>query len=68
MLIELIFKESMDQIFDYRNYEIKLKPLLSRLNIIKQEFGNPFYELMLKMLEFEEESRLSFSGLLQEVQ
>jgi hypothetical protein len=54
----------MGIIYDYRNFEIKLKPLLSRLNIIKQEFGETFYELLLSMLEFEEESRITWKQLL----
>lgn len=36
MLIEMIFCESLSEIFDYENFEIKLKPLLVKLNTLRQ--------------------------------
>lgn len=40
----------MSQIYDYENFEIKLKPLLMKLNTLRQEFGDQLYEVFLKML------------------
>ena len=37
-----------------------LKPLLEKLSIIRKEFGDPFYSVLLKMLELEEKDRMSF--------
>lgn len=58
----------MSGIFDYDTFEIKLKPLLSKLNIIRQEFGEPLYEILVKMLEFDEDIRISFEELLAEIE
>jgi hypothetical protein len=54
----------LDSVFDYVEFEIKLKPLLEKLNIVKQQFGDNFYNVMLKMLELEEPERIDFEELI----
>jgi hypothetical protein len=39
MLVEIIFGEDLSYIYDYQNFEIKLNPLLEKLQRIKEEFG-----------------------------
>lgn len=39
MLVEIIFGESLTDIYDYQNFEIRLNPLLEKLQRIKEEFG-----------------------------
>lgn len=60
----MIFGESLSEIFDYENFEIKLKPLLVKLNTLRQEFGDELYDIFLKMLELDEEQRIGFDELL----
>ena len=65
MLIEIVFGESMGEIFDYENFEIKLKPLLTKLNTLRQEFGEALYEVFLRMLELDENQRIDFDEFMQ---
>lgn len=39
MLVEIVFGEELAEIYDYENYEIKLKPLLEKLSLIRNNFG-----------------------------
>ena len=39
MLVEIIFREELSFIYDYDNFEIRLNPLLEKLQRIKEEFG-----------------------------
>jgi serine/threonine protein kinase len=36
MLVEIIFGEDLEYIYDYQNFEIKLNPLLEKLQGIKR--------------------------------
>jgi hypothetical protein len=65
MILEIIFSERLDSVFDYAEYEIKLKPLLEKLNILRHKFGDSFYNIMLKMLELEENERIDFEELIE---
>ena len=65
MVLEIIFQERLDNVFDYMEFEIKLKPLLEKLNTVRSQFGDHFYNVMLKMLELEEPERIDFDELLE---
>ena len=60
MLVEVVFKEELASIYDYENFEIRLNPLLEKLQMIKSEFGDEVASLFVGMLEIEEEDRYSF--------
>ena len=60
MLVEIIFGESLAEIYDYQSFEIRLNPLLEKLQRIKEEFGEEVASLLIGMLEIEEEDRLDF--------
>ena len=64
MVLEIIFQEKLSYIFDYHQYEIKLKPLLEKLSIVREEFGEGFYGVVLRMLELDENERIDFGELL----
>lgn len=64
MVLEIIFQEKLSYMFDYNKYEIKLKPLLEKLNVVRNEFGEQFYNVVLRMLELDEEERIDFHELL----
>jgi len=51
MLVEMMFQEKIDEIFDYQNFEIHLKPLLEKLYLIRQQYGDNIYEMFIAMLE-----------------
>ena len=51
MLVEIIFKEELESIYDYENFEIRLNPLLDKLQRIKEEFGEEVSSLFVGMLE-----------------
>ena len=51
MLVEIISQQSMEDIFDYDNYEIKLNSLLEILLQIRQQYGEQVYQLFIGMLE-----------------
>lgn len=65
MLLEMVFGESLGEIFDYEHFEIRLKPLLVKLNTLRQEFGDELYAVFLRMLELDEEQRMDFDELLE---
>lgn len=67
MLVEIIFGESLADIYDYQNFEIRLNPLLEKLQRIKEEFGEEVASMLIGMLEIEEEDRLDFQELLAQV-
>ena len=43
MLVEMIFQDQLSCMFDYQNFEINLKPLLEKLYLIRQEYGDQVY-------------------------
>lgn len=51
MLVEMVFQEKLSHMFDYQNFEISLKPLLEKLYMIRQEYGDQVYEMFLAMME-----------------
>ena len=51
MLVEIIFREELNFIYDYENFEIRLNPLLEKLQRIKEEFGEQVAALFVGMLE-----------------
>ena len=63
MLVEIVFQESLEEIYDYENYEIKLKPLLEKLSQIRGQFGDEVYEIFIRMLEIEEDDRADYEEL-----
>ncbi len=63
ILIERIFQESLSEIFDYDSFEIKLNPLLEKIQGIKEQFGEEVAGLFIAMLEVEEEDRIGFEEL-----
>ena len=50
MLVEIIFQEQLGFIYDYQNFEIRLNPLLEKLQRIKEEFGEDVASLFVGML------------------
>ena len=50
MLVEVVFKEELTSIYDYENFEIRLNPLLEKLQLIKSEFGDEVASLFVGML------------------
>ena len=50
MLVEIIFQEQLGFIYDYQNFEIRLNPLLEKLQRIKDEFGEDVASLFVGML------------------
>lgn len=60
MLVEIIFMEQLGYIYDYQNYQIRLNPLLEKLQKIKENFGEEVASLFVGMLEIEEEDRYDF--------
>ena len=53
--------------FDYRNCEIKVKPIIKVLNEVKAKFGNFIYSILIKMLEINPEDRISFMEIIYEI-
>jgi len=51
MLVEIIFQEELSFIYDYENFEIKLNPLLEKLQQIKEHFGEEVASMFVGMLE-----------------
>jgi hypothetical protein len=39
MIVEIIFQEKLDEIYDYENFNIYLNPLLEKITMIKENFG-----------------------------
>ena len=51
MLVEIIFGEPLTNIYDYDNYEMRLNPLLEKLQDIRKEWGDEVANLFICMLE-----------------
>lgn len=64
LLVEIIFGDNLAYIYDYQNFEIKLNPLLEKLQRIREEFGDEVAALFISMLEIEEEDRFDFHDVL----
>ena len=65
MLIEMISQNSLEEIFDYDNYEIRLNSLLEILLSIREQHGDKVYQMFIGMLETEEADRFTFEDLFQ---
>ena len=53
MIVELLFKESLEEIYDYQGFQIYLNPLLEKIGIVKENFGEDFHKILIAMLEIE---------------
>ena len=65
MMVEIIFQEKLNDIFDYDNYEIRLNSLLEKLLAIRNDAGDDIYELFIGMLETDEADRFTFQEIFQ---
>ena len=51
MLVQIVFKEELGFIYDYENFTINLNPLLEKITLIKNEYGNEVASLFVGMLQ-----------------
>lgn len=51
ILVEIIFQQDLAEIYDFENYEMRLNPLLDKLKLIKENFGEEVASLFIGMLE-----------------
>lgn len=68
MIVEMIFQEKLDEIYDYENFNIYLNPLLEKITMIKENFGEEFAQVLISMLEIDEANRITFDELLEQVE
>lgn len=50
MLVEIIFCENLAGMYDYENFEIRLNPLLEKLQNIREEWGDEVANMFICML------------------
>lgn len=67
MIVEMIFQEKLDEIYDYENFQIYLNPLLEKISMIKESFGEEFAKILISMLEIEETDRADFTEVLDNI-